>query len=85
MVFKLECAENSFLYECLKWYAIFHAFVIDDADWNVCKSQGSTIYLKNYSLLSLVLITSPVKQLGYLLFFLFGSCLLFQMNFDNYT
>ena len=85
MVFKIECAENSFLYECLNWYAIFHAFVIDDADGNVCKSQGSTIYLKNYSLLSLVLTTSPMKQLDYLLLFLFGSYPLFQMNFDNYT
>ena len=85
MVFKIECAENSFLYECLNWFAIFHAFVIDDADGNVCKSQGSTIYLKNYSLLSLVLIKSPVKQLNYLLFFLFGSYPLFQMKFVNGT
>ena len=85
MVFKIECAENSFLYECLNWFAFFHAFVIDDADGNVCKSQGSTIYLKNYYLLSLVLIKSPVKQLDCLLLFLFGSYPLFQMNFDNYT
>ena len=35
---KIECAENSFLYECLNWFAFFHAFVIDDADGNVCKS-----------------------------------------------
>ena len=85
MVFKIECAENSFLYECLKWYAIFHAFVIDDADGNVCKSQGSTINLKNYFFLSLVPLTSPMKQLAYLLLYLSGSCPLFQMNFDNYT
>ena len=85
MVFKIEYAENYFLYECLNWFAIFHAFVIDDADGNVCKSQGSTFYRKDYSLLYLVLIMSPVKQLDYSLLYLFGSYPLFQMNFDNYT
>ena len=85
MVFKIECAQNSFLYEYLNWFAFFHAFVIDDADGNVCKSQGSTIYLKSYSLLSLVQLKSPMKQLAYLLLYLFGSCPLFPMNFDNYT
>ena len=67
MVFKIEYAENSFLYECLNWFAFFHAFVIDDADGNVCKSQGSIIYLKKYFKPSLVLTSSPVKQLDYLL------------------
>ena len=85
MVFKIERTENSFLYECLNWFAFFHAFVIDDADGNVCKSQGSTIYLKNYSLLSCVLTTSLVKQMDYLLLYLFGYCPLFQMKFDNLT
>ena len=41
------------------------------------KARAQLFYLKNYSLLSLVLTTSPLKQLDYILLFLFGSYLLF--------
>ena len=50
----------------------------------MCVKARAQLFILKYFKPSLVLTTSPVKQLDYLLLYLFGSCPLFQMNFDNY-
>ena len=42
MASTIECAENTLYCECSNRFFIFHAFIFNDAYWNVCESQGST-------------------------------------------